>query len=161
MTLGVLFSWMAIGFNNLVDVKKIDSDHIFQVLVEHDRSQRERGVICRCPVIGKIVPIKFNEDALNTGLITSTTRIDESPSAGVAFVFNTETAIGKEISVLKIRSLLVHLRGDFVLDTYDPPRAIDAEFVRGQLPTGDRPRGSKVGIQGGLFESWFTLKRQG
>jgi hypothetical protein len=49
----------------------------------------------------------------------------------------------------------IRLRGDFVLDTNDPPRAIDAEYVRAELPTGDRPSGSDVGIQGGLFESWF------
>jgi hypothetical protein len=36
-------------------------------------------------------------------------------------------------------------------------RAIDAEFVRAQLPTGDRPATSPFGIQGGLFESWFGL----
>jgi hypothetical protein len=53
----------------------------------------------------------------------------------------------------------VVLRGDFVLDKQG--RAIDAEFVRGTLPTGDRPAtdqpGAKYGIQGGLFESWFSL----
>jgi hypothetical protein len=41
-----------------------------------------------------------------------------------------------------------------------PPRAIDAEFVRAELPTGDRPKGSPFGIQGGLFESWFWVRRQ-
>jgi len=29
------------------------------------------------------------------------------------------------------------------------------------LPTGDHPNGSAFGVQGGLFESWFTLKAQG
>ncbi len=52
------------------------------------------------------------------------------------------------------RLVLVRLRGDFFLDSAG--KAIDAEFVRGELPTGDRPAGSKVGIQGGMFESWFT-----
>ena len=28
-------------------------------------------------------------------------------------------------------------------------------------PTGDHPKGSLFGIQGGLFESWFTVKAQG
>ena len=46
------------------------------------------------------------------------------------------------------------LRGDFVID--ETGRAVDAEFVRAELPTGDRPAGSEYGIQGGLFESWFT-----
>ncbi len=53
----------------------------------------------------------------------------------------------------------VRLRGDFVLDHEDPPRAIDAEFVRHEFDTGDRPAGSKFGIQGGTFESWFQPKK--
>ena len=32
---------------------------------------------------------------------------------------------------------------------------LDAEFARAEFPTGDRPHGSDLGIQGGLFESWF------
>jgi DNA uptake protein ComE-like DNA-binding protein len=42
-------------------------------------------------------------------------------------------------------------------------RAIDAEFVRAQLPTGDRPASpppaAALGVQGGLFESWFRPAR--
>jgi hypothetical protein len=48
----------------------------------------------------------------------------------------------------------VDVRGDFVRDTQG--RAIDAEFVRGELPTGDRPHGSSHGVQGGRFESWLS-----
>jgi hypothetical protein len=51
----------------------------------------------------------------------------------------------------------VKLRGDFVLEP-NGKRAIDAEFVRGSLPTGDRPAGSAFGIQGGLFESWAGFR---
>jgi hypothetical protein len=53
--------------------------------------------------------------------------------------------------------LFVKLRGDFVLD--QRKRAIDAEFARAELSTGDRPSGSPLGIQGGTFESWFTLRQ--
>jgi competence ComEA-like helix-hairpin-helix protein len=49
----------------------------------------------------------------------------------------------------------VHLRGDFVMDVEG--RAIDAEFVRAELPTGDRPKGVEFGIQGGHFESWLRI----
>jgi hypothetical protein len=58
-----------------------------------------------------------------------------------------------------LNDLWIRLRGDFVLDTGDPARAIDAEFVRHEFDTGDRPRGSTVGVQGGIFESWFTPRR--
>ena len=52
-----------------------------------------------------------------------------------------------------------HPRGDFVLDSKG--KAVDAEFARAELPTGDHPKSSVFGIQGGLFESWFTVKAQG
>ncbi|MES2823582.1 MAG: hypothetical protein V4732_08270 [Pseudomonadota bacterium] len=57
--------------------------------------------------------------------------------------------------------VMLRLRGDFFLDTAKPYRAIDAEFTRAELPTGDRPSGSQVGIQGGIFESWFTWQKEG
>jgi hypothetical protein len=56
----------------------------------------------------------------------------------------------------KQADLWIVLRGDFVIDTQG--FAIDGEFVRAQLPTGDRPSGSPYGTQGGTFESWFALK---
>ena len=50
----------------------------------------------------------------------------------------------------------VVLRCEFVIDTHK--RAVDGEFERVAFPTGDRPDGSPFGIQGGTFESWFTLR---
>ena len=47
----------------------------------------------------------------------------------------------------------MRLQGEFVVDS--DGRAVDAEFTRAELPTGDRPSGSKFGVQGGLFQSWF------
>ncbi|MFB6247925.1 MAG: hypothetical protein ABEL97_05075 [Salinibacter sp.] len=49
----------------------------------------------------------------------------------------------------------VQVRGDGVTDVSG--RAVDAELVRGTLPTGDRPSGHDAGVQGGTFESWFYL----
>ena len=54
--------------------------------------------------------------------------------------------------------VFISLRGDFIVDTNG--RAIDAEFVRGQLPSGARPAGSIYGTQGGTFESWFFMSRE-
>lgn len=68
--------------------------------------------------------------------------------------------LGEQIDQDTIR-FEVELRGDFILDTKE--RAIDAEFVRGELPTGDRPsraerRDETIGVQGGRFESWFQYQ---
>jgi hypothetical protein len=74
---------------------------------------------------------------------------------GAAFLFDGTTPVGKRIIAGDFNELWVHLRGDFVVDEFG--RAVDAEFVRAELPSGDRPAGSKFGIQGGHFESWFFL----
>jgi hypothetical protein len=60
----------------------------------------------------------------------------------------------ESIGRLNGRQFHVVLRGDFIRDRRG--RSIDAEFLRGELPTGDRPSGSRMGLQGGRFESWFT-----
>ena len=77
----------------------------------------------------------------------------EAPAA--AFLFSGAT---REI-LRKARRLIVILRGDLIQD--DTGRAIDAEFVRASLPTGDRPLGSETGIQGGQFYSWIELREKG
>jgi competence ComEA-like helix-hairpin-helix protein len=52
--------------------------------------------------------------------------------------------------------LEVVVRGAFITDAEG--RALDGEHVRGELPTGSRPSHVKVGVQGGRFESWLTMR---
>jgi hypothetical protein len=51
----------------------------------------------------------------------------------------------------------VRFRGDFTVDMKTPPRAVDAAFLRADLSTGERPKGTKAGVEGGTFESWFWM----
>jgi len=60
------------------------------------------------------------------------------------------------LSNLSGNQLYVIVRGDFVLD--DQGRAVDAEHLRGQLPSGDRPAVVDRGVQGGRFESWLAVQ---
>jgi competence ComEA-like helix-hairpin-helix protein len=53
-------------------------------------------------------------------------------------------------------ALEVVMRGAFITD--EEGRALDGEHVRGALPTGSRPSRVDVGVQGGRFESWLTLR---
>jgi hypothetical protein len=53
----------------------------------------------------------------------------------------------------EVEAFHVHVLGNAIIDRTG--RAVDAEFVRGQLPTGDRPAEAETGVQGGRFESWF------
>ncbi|HEX6439478.1 MAG TPA: hypothetical protein VF182_20350 [Candidatus Binatia bacterium] len=166
-----------IGFTDKVHVRTqdqsgalvglIDASHIFQVLVASDLEQnKELGMFCRCPIAGDIVPVDYTE---TNGLITTATEVQDLDAPGIAFILDRSRSrrAGEIISQTPpfdkppFNDIWIRLRGDFVLDTKD--RAIDAEFVRAKLPTGDRPDpgglplDKQPGIQGGVFESWFTL----
>ncbi|MEC9433556.1 MAG: hypothetical protein VYD87_11685 [Pseudomonadota bacterium] len=53
----------------------------------------------------------------------------------------------------------IELLGEHVLD--DEGRAIDAEFCRSKLPSGDRPGGDPRGVQGGHLMSWILPRKDG
>jgi len=133
---------------------QIDAEHIFQVSIERDPAQRrELGLACRCSVVGKVVAVenfKFDTE----GRIVSAEEVSKSSASGAAFIFGQEQ-FKKLQELIQLGGLWIRLQGDFVVDKNG--KAIDAEFVRGELPTGDRPAGANVGVQGGLFESWFWL----
>jgi hypothetical protein len=97
-----------------------------------------------------------------SGRIDKATKSKSPVARGVAFLLNQETPIQRDILNGEVKELWVILRGDFVTDT--KKRAIDAEFVRAELPTGDRPKPpssqplkDQLGVQGGTFESWFHI----
>ena len=168
MLTGAKIPGLVIGFTDEVQVSKtIDAEHVFQVLVNHSTAdESRRGFACRCAIRGRPIPVKLKVDAQGKIVINASGHIDaasESPpgnARGVAFLLDMQLApIARDILAGIINDLWIILRGDFVLDTNG--NAIDAEFVRAELPSGDRPKSSSVGIQGGLFESWFTIKPQG
>jgi hypothetical protein len=137
----------------------IDPDHVFEVLV------RERPTVpsskgCRCPMIGEVIPVKQTNSSptLSGGQFQEIARAANVNADLIAFVWSARTT-PPAVPPAPGQEVWVSLRGDFVLDTNNPPRAIDAEFVRADFPTGERPKGSPLGIEGGTFESWFTLSR--
>jgi hypothetical protein len=94
-----------------------------------------------------IVPVDVQLSG-NQIIRTATNAADRAP--GALFIFDSTM-------LANLTSLQIVVRGDFILDETGE-RAIDAEFTRGQLPTGDRPAGGDRGIQGGRFESWLGLR---
>jgi len=168
MVTGAQIPGLVIGFTADVQVSKfIDADHVFQVLVDHTNAEdARRGLACRCAIRGRTIPVKLKLDGQGKIVVNAAGHIDtasELPAGdarGVAFLLDNENfPIAGEILNAKVNDLWILLRGDFVLDTKG--KAVDAEFARAELPTGDHPNGSAFGVQGGLFESWFTLKAQG
>jgi hypothetical protein len=86
---------------------------------------------------------------LSGSQIIRTTTNTTGLAPGALFIFDSTM-------LADLTSLQIVVRGDFILDETGE-RAIDAEFTRGRLPTGDRPSGGDRGIQGGRFESWVEL----
>jgi hypothetical protein len=149
---------VVIAFTGEVSLDGVDPVHVFQVeapSLDLEGQEHNFGYACRCPILGEVFPVDAN---ITDNLVTQATVLPGVDRAkAMAFIFDrrfVNTLVEFEISDLWVR-----LRGDFVLDTGDPPRAIDAEFVRHEFDTGDRPAGSKVGVQGGIFESWFEPRR--
>jgi hypothetical protein len=119
------------------------------------------GYACRCPVRGQVVPVDANINA--AGQITTATVTGSANTKAIAFLFD-DAFVKNVLTEVPISDIWVKLHGDFVMDVGDPSndipaRAIDAEFCRAEFPTGDRPAGSKFGIQGGVFESWLRPQR--
>jgi len=162
---GVQDNGIVIGFTAPVIVSDpnnpIDSEHIFQVLIEHGTDlNRRQGFLCRCPIRGHIIPVKVTTDPGNDQFITAADEISGPMASGAAFIFDQGIEIMTLVDEIKTNraDVWIVLRGDFVIDAQG--NAIDAEFVRANLPTGDRPIDSLLGVQGGIFESW-TRKAEG
>src|SRR5262249_13626362 len=127
---------MVIGFTDKVGmadaVKPVDAGHVFEVLLRMRAG--EVSVICRCAALGTVLPVaKFNKQKPTDPDFEAITK---PTSEFWAFAFTEESArLAKQSD-----EVWVKLRGDFVLDGRN--RAVDAEFVRAELPTGDRPTAS-------------------
>jgi DNA-binding beta-propeller fold protein YncE len=166
---------LVIAFSNKVQVLSgpsvIDAEHVFQVLtVDTAAGNVDSGFVCYCPIAGRVIPV---DPKASGGVVTSAVASDTSSGGvaqGVAFIIDIIGLIQRQILDAGGK-LWIRLRGDFVLDTGDPanhvpPRAIDAEFLRADLDaggahpgTGDHPIDSEFGVQGGLFESWFSARQ--
>jgi hypothetical protein len=123
----------------------VDPDHVFQVLLP-DPFNDAKLTACWCPLVGgTIFPV---DPTIVGGTLVTKAGVVASPSMGVAFIPKQPPG-----AFANTPRMWIKLRGDFVIDQAE--KAIDAEFVRAELPTGDRPHGSPFGIEGGQFESWF------
>jgi competence ComEA-like helix-hairpin-helix protein len=137
--------------------RRIDAQHVFQVLMRHAAADGA-FLDCLCPIRGEVIPVTNIQES-PARFIVGAEETTAPTAPGVAFIFNPNDI--QEIR--KNNELWVHLRGDFVIDVGG--RAVDAEFVRAELPTGEHPAagqpGSEFGTQGGHFESWFRVTDQG
>lgn len=147
---------LTIAFTDEVDVQPIDAIHVFTVDAPNLAipAAQKLGYACRCPIDGTVAAVDATVDA--SGLIVKAVVTGAATSKAISFVFG-EQFVDAVLRERTVADLFVHLRGEFVVDLQG--RAVDAEFTRAQLPTGDRPAGSEFGIQGGMFDSWLQPVR--
>jgi len=172
-----------IAFSDRVTVPRAVSDHVLEVLIPVPRTTATPAggsgggmpftlleltpqsiYQCWCPLLtghdpqgrplGRIVPVTC---ALE-GPVIAKARISPEPLAnGIAFLLESNSLTHALVNQLAVfDQFWVRLRCDFVLD--EQQRAVDGEYLRAHLPSGDRPASSELGIQGGLFESWFNFR---
>ena len=96
-----------------------------------------------------VLPLRNVEIGGNGRIARGTIGLNDDGARGALFVFPDDLTNVLE----EVEAFHVHVLGDAIIDRTG--RAVDAEFVRGQLPTGDRPAEAETGVQGGRFESWF------
>jgi hypothetical protein len=119
---------------------------------------------CWCPLLtghdtqgrplARIAPVTCKLDGPSIVRAELTT---EKAANGVAFLMQPNSITDLLVNKAALfDQFQVRLRCDFVVDRQG--RAVDGEFLRARLPSGDRPAASTLGIQGGLFESWFAFR---
>jgi competence ComEA-like helix-hairpin-helix protein len=125
-------------------------DNSFQVFTE--RRHREGNYDWYDYVrIGPLSILGVKPEVDSNGIIVKAATVGGLAS-GAAFLFSSDA-----FKTVWGQKLVIVIRGDLIRDESEK-RAIDAEFLRAELPTGDRPHGAKAGIQGGRFESWVTVE---
>ena len=80
--------------------------------------------------------------------------VPDSQSTAKVAIFKIPKDIAEELqeSGAKLR---IQIFGEHIIDPSG--FAIDATFMRSNLPSGNRPEGSPRGREGGIFESWVTV----
>lgn len=152
-----------IAFNGQIQMPSAEeASHIFQILIDPNQQDEAVGFDNPCAIAGYIIAVNATTPP-GSNLVSAATPIPGAPAttSALAFVFDTSKEIWQLLFKIVPRplSIWVKLRGDFLLDTNSPARAISAEFVRAQFDTGQRPPGSGLCLEGGTFESWLRVQR--
>ncbi len=137
-----------------VKVPEVMDPHVFEMTIPGNVKIQSATFTTECHVPGQVVPVAFKAGQIVGTLINGATVIPRpTDAAGLAFVpaFPKGT---EQSALLKGADVRVYFRGDYVLDTNT--KAVCCEFVRAQFPTGEIPPGPDMGLEGGLFFSWFS-----
>jgi hypothetical protein len=141
----------AIAFTNGIRVAagSLDSNS-FQVFIEI--LQDVNGLIPVQRGLAQVLPVKIV--GMSGDLITEVVVVGGPEAEAALLLFDDRLA--KMLSEADGAILRIVLHGDVVRDVEG--RSIDAELLRTELPSGDRPAASDIGLQGGRFESWAAFR---
>jgi DNA-binding beta-propeller fold protein YncE len=141
---------IALAFSAQIDITQIDPMYVLQVWVSETSPTNIPLSIQWTQLLGTIVPLTFASGDIDpSGKILHATKATSEPADGVAFVVQKVAAQFDHVKIVFL--------GDFVKD--NTGKAISSEFVRAELPTGEIPSGSNIGLEGGIFVSWFTARQ--
>jgi hypothetical protein len=150
---------LVIAFSADIQVPAQMDSHVFEMSVPASRLAPglpglPQSLECRLP--GKVVPVSFAPGQIGgiggTKISGATVIASPGTARGLALIPTFPPNFPAQ-EVLQEADIRVYFRGDFVLDT--KKRAVCCDFVRWQFPTGQIPAGQDLGLEGGLFFSWF------
>jgi hypothetical protein len=142
---------LALAFTQPVDISQIDPMYVLQIWVSETSPTAAPLSVQWAQLLGTIVPLKIAAGDIDaSGKILHATKATTEPADGVGFVMQ---KLDREFNNVKVVFL-----GDFVKDPSG--KAVSSEFVRTELPSGEIPSGSDIGLEGGIFISWFTARQR-
>jgi DNA-binding beta-propeller fold protein YncE len=154
---GALVPALVVAFDAPVKVPAATMDsHVFEMrVVPQDDVVPPLNLPVEFLVNGTVVPVSFPVNPLPGQLITTATGATaiSGPTNASGLAFIPSTAGIRVLPRFKGGDVHVFFRGDFVQDVNGA--AVSCQFVRAALPTGEIPP-LNVGLEGGLFYSWFT-----
>jgi hypothetical protein len=138
--------------------------HIFEVTAP-EFGNDNNPFVCRCPLAGQLFPVNI-VSRISPNLISVAKVMGGTPkrTQAIAYVFTPPA----QDAILRLTDVWARLHGDFVMDlglsAQDPNgprdrRAIDAKFPRAAFDTDDLWNPKDLGLEGGIFESWFFIKQ--
>ena len=157
---------LVVAFSADIQVPALMDSHVFEMSVPAFRlAPGVPGLpqSLECRLRGKLIPVSFTPAQISLNnpipgynlILGATGLIGPVKARGLALI-PTFPPNSPAQEVLQEADVRVYFRGDFVLDTSN--RAVCCDFVRWQFPTGQIPAGQDLGLEGGLFFSWFTSR---
>jgi YVTN family beta-propeller protein len=144
---------LVVAFSGDVQVPQFMDPHVFEMTLPGNVMIQSFPFKAECHVAGTVVPVSFAVgDIVGNKISGATVIAGPTLARGLALIPNFPPGINFE-AFIKGADVRVYFRGDYVIDKNK--KAVCCEFVRAEFPTGEIPPGPDMGLEGGMFFSWF------